>query len=100
MTIGLEFSLTAGPHVMQHENSADTRENRPQQMVRAAEVKGFKPGADDVVAKLLHSDSVGSRVQLTRLWRTAEEKVSWMVARYLTLALLAWFDSLAPVCFL
>ena len=36
--VGLELAATAWPHMMQHENGADTGEDRPQQMVGAGEV--------------------------------------------------------------
>jgi hypothetical protein len=40
--------------MMQHENGADSRENRSQQMMRSGEVKRLQSGADDVLAKMLH----------------------------------------------
>ena len=54
MTVGLELGVAARANLMQHENGADAAENRPQQMVSAGKIKRFQPGADDVVAKLLH----------------------------------------------
>ena len=53
--IGLEFGIAARPDVVQHENGADAREQRPHQMMRAGEIQRFQASADDVVAKLLHS---------------------------------------------
>ena len=52
--VGLELAATAWPHMMQHENGADTGEDRPQQIMGAGEVQRFQSGADDAVAKLLH----------------------------------------------
>ena len=54
MVIGLELGLATRPHVVQHENGADAREDRPQQMMGTGEVQRPESGADDVVAKLLH----------------------------------------------
>ena len=54
MTIRLELGVTGRADMMQHENSADAGEDRPQQVVCAGKVKRFQSGADDVVAKLLH----------------------------------------------
>jgi hypothetical protein len=39
---------------MQHENSADACEDWSQQIMCTSEIKRSQPGADDVVAKLLH----------------------------------------------
>ena len=58
MAIGLEFGVAARPDVMQHENGADAREDRPQQMMRSAEVKRSQAGADHGVAQLLHLGKV------------------------------------------
>ena len=57
VTIGLELGVAARADMVQHENGADAREDRSQQMMRAGEVKRFQAGADDVVAKLLHRDA-------------------------------------------
>ena len=54
MMIGLELGVAARPDMVQHEDGADARENRPQQMMRAGEIERFQSGADNVVAKLLH----------------------------------------------
>ena len=59
MPVGLEFGVAARADMMQHENGADARQDRPQQGMRAREVKRSQPGADDVVAKLLHSKIAG-----------------------------------------
>ena len=52
--VGLERTGAAWADVMQHENGAHARENRPQQVVCPGEVKRFKPGADHGVAELAH----------------------------------------------
>jgi hypothetical protein len=39
---------------MQHEDGSGACENRPQQVVSAAEIKHVQAGANDVVAKLPH----------------------------------------------
>ena len=54
MTVGLELGVAPRADVVQHENGADAGENRPQQVMRAGEIKRFQPGADDGVAELLH----------------------------------------------
>ena len=54
MMIGLKRAVAARTNVVQHENAADARENRPQQVMRAGEIQCLQPGADDVVAELLH----------------------------------------------
>ena len=65
MVVGLELGVAARPDMVQHENGADACEDRSQQMMRAGEIKRAQSGADDVVAKLLHSGWLagwGSRV--------------------------------------
>ena len=64
--IGLKRAVAARANVVQHENAADAREKRPQQVMRAGEIQRFQPGADDVVAELLHYYRwpVGIRVKL------------------------------------
>jgi hypothetical protein len=42
--------------VVHRENGAYTPENRPQQMMRAREVKRGQAGADEVVSEFIHSD--------------------------------------------
>jgi hypothetical protein len=42
--------------MVQHENGADTGEDRPQKKMRAGEIKRSQSGADDVVAELLHQE--------------------------------------------
>src|ERR1700726_4246806 len=59
VTIGLELGVSARADMVQHENRADAREDRPQQIMRPAEVKRSQSGPDDVVAKLLHSKMAG-----------------------------------------
>ena len=54
MPVRLELGVACRANVVQHENGADACEDRPQQMMRAGEIKRFQPGADNVVAKLLH----------------------------------------------
>jgi hypothetical protein len=54
MMIGLELAVTARADMMQHENATDARKDRSQQMMRAGEVKRSQPGANNVVAELLH----------------------------------------------
>ena len=56
MTVGLELGIAARADVMQHENGADAGEDRPQQLMRAGEIKRFQSGADHVVAELLHQE--------------------------------------------
>ena len=46
--VGLKLGVAVGPDMVQHENGADACEDRPQQMMRAGEVKCLQPGADDV----------------------------------------------------
>jgi hypothetical protein len=58
MAIGLELGIAGWADMVQHENGADARENRPQQMMGTSEVKRSQSGADDVVAKLLHQEWV------------------------------------------
>jgi hypothetical protein len=45
--------------MVQHEDCADSCEDRSQQMMGPAEVKRSQSGADDVVAKLLHAGVAG-----------------------------------------
>ncbi len=52
--VGLEGPRIARADMMQHEDGADARENRPQQMVRAGEIQRFQAGADHGAAELLH----------------------------------------------
>ena len=52
--VRLERGLAGRPHVVQHENGADARQERAQQVVRPAEIERFQPGADDVVTELFH----------------------------------------------
>ena len=59
MAVGLELGVARRADMMQHENGADAGEDRPQQMMRAGEIKRFQSGADDVVAKLLHQGMAG-----------------------------------------
>jgi hypothetical protein len=54
MLVRLELGVASRPNLMQHENGAGPRENRPQQIMGAGEVKRFQTGTDHVVAKLLH----------------------------------------------
>ena len=54
MMVGLEVSAVARADVMQHENGADARKNRPQQTMRARKIQRFQAGADDGAAELLH----------------------------------------------
>ena len=60
MAVGLKLGVTARADMVQHENGADAREDRTQQIMRTGEVKRSQPGADDVVAKLLHRDWLAS----------------------------------------
>ena len=50
MAIGLEFAVALWTDMVQHENRADTGEDRTKQMMRAGEIKRFQSGANDVVA--------------------------------------------------
>ena len=52
--IGLERAVPARPHTVQHEDRSDACEDRPQQVMSAAEIQGIQSGADDGVAELLH----------------------------------------------
>jgi hypothetical protein len=54
MAIGLECGVPTRANMVQHEDGADTSEDRTKQMMHPREVKRFQSGADDVVAKLLH----------------------------------------------
>src|SRR5207253_10777780 len=54
MMIGLKPVVAAGADMVQHENDADTREDRSQQVMRPGEVQRFQSGADDGVAKQFH----------------------------------------------
>ena len=54
MPVRLERALAGRPHVVQHENGADARQQRAQQMVRPAEIECSQPGANDVVTELFH----------------------------------------------
>jgi hypothetical protein len=54
MLVGLEFGVARRPDVMQHEDGADARKDRPQQEMGSAEVERFQAGADDGAAKLFH----------------------------------------------
>jgi hypothetical protein len=54
MPIGLEFSVPGRPDMVQREDGADAGKDRARQMMRTGEIKCFQPGADDVVAQLLH----------------------------------------------
>jgi hypothetical protein len=57
MMIGLKRVVAARTDVVQHENDADTREDRSQQVMRSGEVQRFQSGADYGVAKQLHRDA-------------------------------------------
>ena len=52
--IGLERSISARPHMVQHEDRSDACEDRPQQVMSAAEIQGIQSGPNDGVAELLH----------------------------------------------
>ena len=54
MAVRLEIVGTARPHMVQHEHRADAGQDRPQQDMRAGEIKRSQSGADNGVAKLLH----------------------------------------------
>ena len=64
MMVGLELGVAPRANVVQHENGADATENRPQHMVSAGQIKRFQPGADHVVAKLLHRGWFGLGMRL------------------------------------
>jgi hypothetical protein len=53
--VGLERGVAARADMVQHENGANAREDRPQQIMRAGKIQRFQTDADDVVAELLHS---------------------------------------------
>ena len=59
MTIGLEPGVALRADMMQHENGADARQDRPQQKMRPGEVQRSQSGADEIAAKLLHSEMAG-----------------------------------------
>src|SRR5215216_7054994 len=63
MMIGLKRAIAPRADMVQHENDADTCEDRPQQVVRSGEVQRFQSGADDGVAKLFHRDVELARFQ-------------------------------------
>src|ERR1700716_1501586 len=101
MMIGLELGVTARADMVQHENGADAREDRPQQIVRPGEVKRSQSGANDVVAKLLHEGVAG------RLGRDSEpsgkplkKQLGGEAVRHWIFPCYFQFDSLARVCFL
>jgi hypothetical protein len=52
--IGLELSISARPHMVQHEDRSDACEDRPQQVMSAAEIQGIQSGPNDGIAELLH----------------------------------------------
>ena len=58
MMVGLEFRVTAGPHMVQHENSADACEDWSQQIMRTGEVKRLQSGTDNGVAEHFHQGLV------------------------------------------
>src|SRR4030081_3762271 len=101
MIIGLELGVTARADMVQHENGADAREDRPQQIMRPGEVKRSQSGANDVVAKLLHEGVAG------RLGRDSEPSgkplKKQLVGEAVPLRFFPvyfQFDSLARGCFL
>ena len=42
--------------MVKHENGADAREDRPQQIMRPGKIQRSQSGADDLIAKLLHQE--------------------------------------------
>ena len=66
MTVGLEQAAARRANVMQHEDGADARQDRPQHMVRAGEVQRIEAGANDVVAKLLHGGGLWPMISRIR----------------------------------
>ena len=101
MMIGLELGVTARADMVQHENGADAREDRPQQMMRAGEVKRSQSGADDVVAKLLHSGVAGRLgCDCETSGKPLKKQLVGRAVRRRTIPCYFGFDSLARVCFL
>ncbi len=76
MPVGLEFAVMTGANMVQHENGPHAREDRPQQMMGAGEVKCFQSGANDVVAKLLHQEWSALECNRESYQLSAEETVS------------------------
>ena len=54
MMVGLERVGTPRADMMQHEDGADARENRPQQDMRTRKIQRLHPGSDHGVAELFH----------------------------------------------
>src|SRR6195256_5606767 len=101
MMIGLELGVTARADMVQHENGADAREDRPQQIMRPGEVKRSQSGANDVVAKLLHEGVAG---RLGSDGETSGKPLNKQLVGRLSVTgpipCYFGFDSLARVCFL
>ncbi len=58
--VGLEHIVAGRANVVQHEDGADASQQRPQHVMRTAEIQRVEAGANDVVAKLLHGDVSGA----------------------------------------
>ncbi|MGY2931790.1 hypothetical protein ACVWZ6_001392 [Bradyrhizobium sp. GM6.1] len=84
---------------MQHEYGADARQKRTQQVVGAAEIECFQPGADDVVTELFHDPLADFGIPLSTYGRTLEEKVIPIVQARPSEGRHFRFDSLPRVCF-
>jgi hypothetical protein len=61
--------------MVQHEDGAEPREHRSQQMMRAGMIQRCQSGANEVAAKLLHSGGWPVRVRLQNYRKSAEETV-------------------------
>ncbi len=82
MMIGLKRHFATGANVMQHEDCAGAAEDRPQQMMRAGDIKRFETCADDVTAKMLHE--TGGRLRQVYL-QAAHESLKKRLVRALWL---------------
>jgi hypothetical protein len=54
MAVGLEFGLARPPHMVHDEDCADAGEDRPQQKMRAGEIKRIQSARITLFAELLH----------------------------------------------
>jgi hypothetical protein len=99
--IGLKLVIAPRADVVKHENDANACEDWSQQEMRAGEVKRFKSGTDNGVAKQFHGGA-GRRVVLPdeTSGRPLNKQLAGSNTRALPLPGHFGFDSLARVCFL
>ena len=50
VAVGLKQIVAGRAHMMEHEDGADARQQRPQHAMRACKIQGVKSGANNVVA--------------------------------------------------